>query len=356
MTFRRCPGLLAALLYWLLAGCALHHTLPPGSLPTSDIELTRTPFYPQKIHQCGPAALAAALGAAGVTVRPENLAPEIYLPGRHGSLQLELIAAIRGNHRIPYRIDPIISAITAELQARRPVLVLQNLGLKSLPVYHYALIIGIQSAGRIVLRSGTTRRLVMDIDDFLDTWQRADRWGLVILRPGELPADLDPERYLQTVAAIEITGNARLAETGYRALLRRFPHQSAALFGLANTLYSQQRFHEAIPTYRQLLTLHPTMGEAANNLAETYAALHCYHKALTVLDRLVAASESSAAPPGFVTATRREIREKMEKARRLSPEPAAKDSRQQCAHLFDSAPAVPGTRRPVGVGPRDAGP
>jgi hypothetical protein len=313
MIVRCCPGLLfAALACCLLVGCTQHNPLPPNFLPAKDIELTRTPFFSQQLHQCGPAALATALGAAGFPVSPEALASEVYLPGRHGSLQVEMIAAIRHHNRIPYQITPTLAAITAELQAGHPVLILQNLGLKSLPVYHYAVVIGIRTDGKIVLRSGTTRRLVMEIDNFLGTWQRAGSWGIVVLRPDEPSADFDPDRYLKAVAALETTGNLRLAEEGYRTCLKRFPNQPVALFGLANTLCSQQRFFEAIQVYRRLLTLHPAMAEAVNNLAEALAALHCYHQALEVLDCFATTSGPASALPAFIIATKKEISRKMD--------------------------------------------
>ncbi|MCX7053381.1 MAG: hypothetical protein NTU56_04110, partial [Proteobacteria bacterium] len=72
-------ALLLALL--LLVGCAGPSRLAqlPAELPAR-VELTSTPFHPQTEHQCGPAALATVLGAAGRTVDPAALATEVYLP------------------------------------------------------------------------------------------------------------------------------------------------------------------------------------------------------------------------------------------------------------------------------------
>ena len=36
-------------------------------------ELTQVPFFPQTLHQCGPAALATVLGWSGVHATPEAL-------------------------------------------------------------------------------------------------------------------------------------------------------------------------------------------------------------------------------------------------------------------------------------------
>lgn len=59
-------GWLAGLVL-VLAGCAGQQPmLPPQSdrLPER-VELSQTPFYPQEIYQCGPAALATLLVQRG---------------------------------------------------------------------------------------------------------------------------------------------------------------------------------------------------------------------------------------------------------------------------------------------------
>lgn len=89
--------LAALLLIFLLSACAVNPRLDlaatlPGAAP---VRLESVPFYPQQAYQCGPAALAGVLGAAGATIDPETLAPQVYLPGRRGSLQAELVAAAR---------------------------------------------------------------------------------------------------------------------------------------------------------------------------------------------------------------------------------------------------------------------
>src|SRR5690606_29566356 len=86
---------------WLLSGCAslfpqtaeLREGLPEG-LPER-VELKSVPFFPQDEYQCGPAALATSLAATGVKVTPTELVPQVYLPERKGSLQVEMLAAAR---------------------------------------------------------------------------------------------------------------------------------------------------------------------------------------------------------------------------------------------------------------------
>ena len=81
----------------LLVGCAAPQTRvlldnAPPNLPQR-VELTATPFYPQETHQCGPAALATALASAGLPLGPDVLTAQVYVPGREGSLQPEMLAA-----------------------------------------------------------------------------------------------------------------------------------------------------------------------------------------------------------------------------------------------------------------------
>jgi hypothetical protein len=115
----------------LAAGCVTRGPLLESTGRT--VELDATPFFPQTAHQCGPAALATVLGASQIEITPAALESQVYLPGRRGSLQVEMQAAPRNFRRLSYRIEPELGAITAELDAGRPVLVLHNYGLPLWP-------------------------------------------------------------------------------------------------------------------------------------------------------------------------------------------------------------------------------
>ena len=128
--------------------------------------LEQVPFHPQELHQCGPAALATLLGASGLAADPLQLADQVYVPGRRGSFQAELIAATRRAGRVPWQVDGTLAALAAEVAAGRPVLVLQNLALPAWPRWHYAVVIGVD-ADRVTLRSGKRRSLRMSRRAFL---------------------------------------------------------------------------------------------------------------------------------------------------------------------------------------------
>ena len=186
------PACLIVVLVLLAGGCANHHPGIEAYLNDTDIpstlELRDTPFFPQEAYQCGPAALATVLVASDIGVTPHELTGKVYLPQRQGSLQLELIAASRRFGRLPYVLDGELPAILSELSTGRPVLVLQNLGLTSYPVWHYAVVIGFDaSRNEIILRSGDRqRRLVADHGLVTVALQERPRvvWiGLVVNHP-----------------------------------------------------------------------------------------------------------------------------------------------------------------------------
>ena len=271
-------GTLLALL--VIGGCA--HT-PPADFPAAagpGVELDKTPFFAQQTHQCGPAALATVLGASGEQVTPTELVSQTYLPGRHGSLQLELVAAARRHQRIPYVLDPDAAALFAELDAGHPVLVLQDLGVGPLKVWHYAVVIGYDAQERnIILRSGTTERLVMPYADFAQSWRKSGMWAVVVLSSDVLPATAEPGRYAESIVPIESLGDVAIARDAYATALTRWPDNLVALFGLATTDYRLGDLSAAKLAYERLLHLAPDNPIVLNNLAEVNLGLGCATRA-----------------------------------------------------------------------------
>jgi len=253
----------------LLGGCAsVPDHLAEYALPSQRIELDDVPFYPQERFQCGPAALTTILAASGSDVMLESVVRQAYLPGRQGSLQLELVATARSSGRIPYIIDGSLASIQRELLAGRPVLVLQNLGVSWYPRWHYAVVVGVEPmSGAVILRSGTDRRRLTRTATFMRTWQRSDYWAMVALRPGELPAEVESDRYFNAVSAMESIGDHEAALAGWNAALSRWPNARIALFGKGNSLLNLGMHAEAIGTYRLLLDIDPNMFGARHNLA-----------------------------------------------------------------------------------------
>jgi tetratricopeptide (TPR) repeat protein len=286
-------GLIVVLLIQAV-GCATRHAgleaySSAGDI-TSTLELRDTPFFPQEQYQCGPAALATVLVASGISVTPDELTGKVYLPQREGSLQLELIAAVRRYSHLPYVIDGELPAILSELNTGRPILVLQNLGLASYPIWHYAVVIGFDATrDEIILRSGDRRRLTMRTHKFMRSWEQADYWAMVVLRPGEMPASPDETRYVHAIAALESADQAEAAGVFYKTALSRWPDNTLALFGAGNIHYTQGNSEAAEAAYQRLLSLRPDHAAARNNLAHVLSERGCRQAAIAELDSGLAA-------------------------------------------------------------------
>lgn len=272
------------LLTALLGGCAapgptLHSTADP-QWPAA-VELREVPFHAQDVEQCGPAALATVLNNAGIDVTPAALSPLVYLPGRDGSLSVELKSATRRFGLLPYQIETDLGAILEQLASQRPVLVMQNLGFEARPVWHFAVVIGYDATREVlVLRSGTTERLEMSTRRFMRSWDLADRWALVIVEPGDLPAGVDPDAYLDAAAGLEAAGRDAAALRAYRRATLAWPERPLPWLGIGNIEFQHGAFARATQAYEAALERDPHNLVARNNLAQTEADRGCMDRAL----------------------------------------------------------------------------
>lgn len=285
-SLRNC-GWLAIAIAGLLSGCAgtVGNMVAELEDRHAAVELTAVPFHSQVTDQCGPAALAMVLNDAGVAVSAEELRSRVYIPGRQGSLQVELLAASRQVGRIPYEIDPTLVALVAELDAGHPVLVLQNLGAAMAPIWHYAVVVGyLPDRGKFVLRSGDQERHLAGTKAFARSWRRGGFWGLVVLEPGELPANPNADRYLRAVAAAETTSSAASVYPSYRAATQQWPEQSLAWLGLGNAAFAKGELQDAERAYQGVLAVDSDNAVAMNNLAQVYVDMGCQGKALTTIE------------------------------------------------------------------------
>ncbi len=273
---RSWPGvILLVLLPVMLAGCATPQTdrmIKSTAVSPPMVELTDVPFFPQETHQCGPAALATVLDSSGLNITPEELMPQVYLPGRKGSLQFELLAAARRHGRVPYVLRPQLEALTTEVAAGNPVLVLQNLGISIMPFWHYAVVVGFDMVNtKVILRSGRKRRLITSMRTFERTWRRSDYWAVVVLPPDKLPQTAEELPYLQSVLALEDIKRWRDTSTAYSTALQRWPKSLGAQMGLGNSRYALGDLQGAEEAFRAATREHPQAGVAFNNLAQVLA-------------------------------------------------------------------------------------
>ena len=219
------------------------------------------------------------LGADGLSVSPDALAPHVYLPTRQGSLQAELIAATRRYGRVPYVLEPNLQDLLTEVAAGTPVLVMQNLGLRMLPQWHYAVVIGYDApADSLMLRSGTDERLRMNRVRFLGAWARADNWAMVAVLPDNSPPTANPVDWLRGASDFEEVGKPELALRAYNTATKRWPQEPLSWQALANAHYARADLFAAELALRRALQLAPSAA-AYNNLAHILQERGCLAEA-----------------------------------------------------------------------------
>lgn len=282
------------LLCALLPGCAVLipqttgiHEHPPAGLPPR-AELREVVFHGQDEYQCGPAALAMALNAAGVEATPDSLVEEVYLPARKGSLQIEMLVSARRHGLVAYRLEPSLTDLLREIAAGTPVITLENYGLSFLPKWHYSVAVGYDLAkGELIRRSGLKPRQVMPFPVFEYVWSTDGHWAMVAVPPDRLPATATEARYGQAVIALEKTGNARNAHAAYNTMLRRWPDSLVGLMGRGNTAYALHDLATAESAFRAASERHPDSTSAFNNLAHVLAERGKLDEAIAAAERAV---------------------------------------------------------------------
>jgi tetratricopeptide (TPR) repeat protein len=275
----------------MIGGC---RTLPPPAALSEDkvaalprqVELSDVPFFAQEDYQCGPAALAMVMRYAGVVIDPEGLKPEVYLPEREGTLQVEMLGATRRHGLVAYQMSPVLGEVLEEVARGTPVVVLQNLALDWYPVWHYAVVIGYDlNRKEVILRSGREKIQRMSLVAFENTWARSAHWAMVAVRPEKVPYTAMESRYVAAVNAFGKVGQLPASRTAYLAAKARWPGSLGVSIALGNVDYMMKRMDEAEAEFRAAVTLYPDSVAALNNLAQTLSDMGRDEEALLFVQR-----------------------------------------------------------------------
>lgn len=303
----------------LLGGCAAWLPPPmtaalqrqPVAADARPVELSGVPFFaPTEAAQarhCGPLALASVLVDAGLAGDPVALADAAYLPARGGSLQIELSAAARRSGALAIPLPGTLAALIAELDAGRPVLVLQNLGLgwpdRWLARWHYAVLIGHDRRARtFTLRSGDELRQVLPWETFELTWARAGHWAVAVRAPGDaLPVSAEEGATVQAALDFERVATLRTVDPQaaradvlavWLTVAQRWPLSLVAALGQGEALYALGRLDEAAVVFGWAAQQHGS-AVAWNNLAQVEIARRRWDAAQVAVDRAVARSREA---------------------------------------------------------------
>jgi len=246
----------------------------------TDIKID-VPFIQQTDHHCGPAALAMVANYYGNPISAEDVAELIYLPSKKGSLQIELQAAARSLDLVAFKTNMDFASLRAEVDAERPVIVLQNLALNIYPIWHYSVVTGSSpNNDYFLLHSGRHEYYRSAWTTLENTWRRGKYWALIAVPAGELPNSINESEAIQAAIDLEKVSKFRAAQLTYTAIIERWPDNFLAHVGLANSHMQLKEPLAASQAYKQALRLNKQSAEALNNFAYSAFELGCELTAL----------------------------------------------------------------------------
>jgi len=288
-------SILVTLMFTFLSACMTTQALDLKQQPTRSAELSSVPFFPQEEFHCGPSTLAMVMNYWGLSLTPDELAPDLYLPGREGSLTIEMVSQSRQRGFIPQQLKPSLAAIVQAIEEGTPVIVRQNNGLSWYPLWHYAVVIGVDAErGHFILRSGPTERLSISWSVLDRTWARADRWAIRLLPVDrEWPASVVADDVLQVLLDMR-QGNPQAAQQGLTQALQRWPDQPVLWLAQAELVAQQENAQAGEQVLRDGLLALPEQPFLLNNLAYSLLQRGLPQQALPLVKRAAELSDHPA--------------------------------------------------------------
>ncbi|MCI4399938.1 MAG: PA2778 family cysteine peptidase [Campylobacteraceae bacterium] len=256
-------------LFLLFAGCAQKNydfiSKNPNIKESKRIALT---LFKQSDYHCGPSAIATILSNQKVEYSYDDIARKTFTPELKGTLQSEMKAVLRSYGVIPYELKGGIGAILAEASNDTPSIVLLNLGLKTVPVWHYTVITGFdKKEQKIYLSSPDGKETWMYFDEFESFLDRSGNWVIAALKPPLLPISADEDSILNAILDMYDVGEKESAKQAAIAYLSKKPSSYFGIITLANIYFSENDFKNAVFMYKEALKSNQKDAAALNNLA-----------------------------------------------------------------------------------------
>ncbi len=253
----------------LFAGCAQKNydfiSKNPNIKESKKIPLT---LFKQSDYHCGPSAIATILSNQNVEYSYDDIVHKTFTPQLKGTLQSEMKAVLRSYGVIPYEIKGGIGALLTEVSNDAPAIVLLNLGLKTLPVWHYAVITGFdKKEQKIYLSSPEGKETWMYFDEFESFFDRSGGWAIAALKPPLLPVSADENSILNAILDMYDVGEKESAKQAAVAYLSKKPSSYFGIITLANIYFSENDFKSAAFMYKEALKSNQKDAAMLNNLA-----------------------------------------------------------------------------------------
>lgn len=251
-------------------------------------EIANVPFYSQQAFYCGPTTLAEVFNFYGADSTPQDIAPNLFVPALEGSLQLEMVSASRQQGLLAYAKRGSFQQLLGLIRDDIPVVVLQNVSISWLPMWHYAVVIGYDiSAQEVILHTGETKRHRLNFTTFERTWARGDYWLLAAVPPDKISSQFTPLAYTQAAQDLLSTGQKQAGRTSLQTAISTWPDYWLSYFLLAND-YLTVDLQQAVIWYQKGYEYAQDNVPYLNNYAYALARLGCVSQAKIMIYKALA--------------------------------------------------------------------
>jgi len=245
--------------------------------------ISDVPFYPQSEYYCGPTTLSEVFAYHGKNIDVEKIASKIFIPGKKGSLQIEMVAATRQYDFSAYAKQGSLIEILQLVENNIPVIVFQNNGLSWAPSWHYAVVIGYDIAAKsIILHTGLSENYRIPFAVFERTWNRGNNWFLAPLPIGITFNILDPYLYTKSAYDMLEIGREHTAIANIRAAIDQWPEYWLGYFLLGNYNLSTDK-PKALAWYAKGFPYAKNEPAFLNNYAYVLWELGCQQESQQIL-------------------------------------------------------------------------
>jgi ABC-type bacteriocin/lantibiotic exporter with double-glycine peptidase domain len=144
-------------------------------------EIEGVPFIQQDSQFCGPAALASVMSYYGAPVDQKIIGSRVYSEKLQGALITDLERYARDAGFETNSGRGTVGGLKAEIDRRRPVIVLVDRGFWVLSRTHYLVVFGYDDEG-FIAHDGFSASKHYRYDEFLDSWGKMGNAYLLIYR------------------------------------------------------------------------------------------------------------------------------------------------------------------------------
>jgi ABC-type bacteriocin/lantibiotic exporter with double-glycine peptidase domain len=143
--------------------------------------IQNVPFFPQEDYYCGPSALAGLLTYYGHPTTQNEIARDIFLPRRFGTLSMDLLLYSKAKGLDTKIVEGDLYLLKSEIEQKHPVVVFLNLGLKIFPKGHFITVVGYDDLDQaIIAHSGREPEQRIPYGRFLQAWEKTGFWVLLV--------------------------------------------------------------------------------------------------------------------------------------------------------------------------------